>query len=241
VTDATEATDRGIVLQLRRGAPARDRREDLPVAEMVVVGVAVFTITALAFFRVAILPSIGADLAMSTAQLGLFSATYAVGRVLTDLPAGQLADRIPVVSVMRRAAWIVALGSGLLAIAPVSAVAFAGMFVLGVGTALANTSGATYFSTVAPESRRGLAVSGFQLGGQAFGPAISGALATLGTWRTSGMAAVFIAVASSSGRTGVGSPPCSLPTPTAAVEVATAPGRGRSRGRCGSCSTPFHS
>jgi hypothetical protein len=150
VTDATEATDRGIVLQLRRGAPARDRREDLPVAEMVVVGVAVFTITALAFFRVAILPSIGADLAMSTAQLGLFSATYAVGRVLTDLPAGQLADRIPVVSVMRRAAWIVALGSGLLAIAPVSAVAFAGMFVLGVGTALANTSGATYFSTVAP-------------------------------------------------------------------------------------------
>jgi MFS family permease len=103
-----------------------------------------------------------------------------------------------VMSVMRRAAWIVALGSGVLAIAPVSAVAVVGIFVLGVGTALANTSGATYFSTAAPVSHRGLAVSGFagfQLGGQAFGPAISGALATLGTWRTSEMAAVFIAVA----------------------------------------------
>ena len=185
-------------LQLRRRASARGRQSDLPVAEMVVVGAAVFTITALAFFRVAILPSIGADLSMSTAQLGLFSATYAVGRVLTDLPAGHLADRLPVVTVMRRAAWIVALGSALLALAPVSAVAFVGMFVLGVGTALCNTSGATYFSTVAPVSRRGLAVSGFagsQLGGQAFGPAISGALATLGTWRTSELAAVFIAVA----------------------------------------------
>src|SRR4051812_19563811 len=126
-----------MALQLRRRATERGRASTLPVAEMVVVGVAGFTITALAFFRVAILPSIGDDPAMSAAPLGLFSATYAVGRVLTALPAGHLADRLPVVSIMRRAALIVALGSGLLAIAPVSGVAFVGMFILGIGTALA--------------------------------------------------------------------------------------------------------
>jgi MFS family permease len=171
---------------------------ELPVAEMAVVGAAVFTITALAFFRVAILPSIGDELVMSTAQLGLFSATYAVGRVLTDVPAGHLADRLPVMSIMRRAAVLVAAGSLLLAVAPLSAVAFVGIFLLGVGTALANTTGATYFSTVAPVSRRGLAVSGFaaaQLGGQAFGPAISGGLASLGTWRLAELAAAVIAAA----------------------------------------------
>lgn len=82
------------------------------------MGGAVFTITALAFFRVPILPSIGDDLAMSTTQLGMFTATYALGRLLTDVPAGAMADRLPATSIVSRAAWLVAGGSALLAGAP---------------------------------------------------------------------------------------------------------------------------
>jgi MFS family permease len=153
---------------------------------MVVIGSAVFAVTALAWFRVPLLPSIGDDLSMSTPQLGLLTATYAVGRLATDVPAGVFADRLPAATLMRAAALSVGVGSALLAAAPAAAAAFVAVFVLGTSTALANTTGATYFSGSAPIARRGLSVSGFagaQLAGQAFGPAIAGALAVTGSWR----------------------------------------------------------
>lgn len=180
-----------------RRQAARLRSSELPIAEMATMGGAVFTITALAFFRVPILPSMGDDLSMSTTQLGMFTATYALGRLLTDVPAGAMADRLPAISIVSRAAWLMAAGSALLAGAPVALAAYAAIFVLGVGTALTNTTGAAYFSTVAPVSRRGIAVSGFaaaQLGGQAFGPAIAGGLASFGGWRTAEAIAVAVAL-----------------------------------------------
>lgn len=168
----------------------------LPVGEMVAVGAAVFVVTTLAFFRIPLLPSIGRDLSMSTTQLGVLTATYGVGRLVSDVPAGLLADRLPATSVLRLAAGLVACGSlgiAVAPVAPVALVAFVGMFVIGVGTALTNTSGVAFFSTVAPVSRRGTAVSGFsaaQLGGQALGAAVAGGIAAAATWRvTEGIAA----------------------------------------------------
>jgi len=179
-------------------ASALLRRSELPIGDMVMVGTGVLTITGLAFFRVPLLPSIGEDLSMSTTQLGALTATYAVGRLATDVPAGAMADRLPAGSIFRRAGCLVAAGSAAMALAPTAVVAYAAIFVLGVGTALTNTTGAAYFSTVAPVAHRGMAVSGFaaaQLGGQAFGPAVAGLLATLGGWRMTEGVATGIAVA----------------------------------------------
>jgi predicted MFS family arabinose efflux permease len=136
-------------------------RMKLPVAQMLAVGAAVMTMTALAFFRVPILPAIGDDLHMSTTQLGLMTTVYAVGRLLMDVPAGIMVDSRPLVMILRLAGGLIALGSLLLAVAPVAAVAYLAIFTLGTGTALTNTTGAAYFSTIAPVARRGMSISGF--------------------------------------------------------------------------------
>jgi MFS family permease len=161
------------------------------------MGEAVFTITALAFFRVPILPSIGDDLAISTTQLGMFTATYALGRLLTDVPAGAMADRLPATSIVSRAAWLVAAGSALLAGAPVALVAYAAIFVLGVGTAVTNTSGAAYFSTVragVPPGDRRVGVCGRPARRPGVRARHSRGLTSFGGWRTAEAIAVAVAV-----------------------------------------------
>lgn len=170
-----------------------------PLSSFLLVGGSVFTVTMLAFFRVPLLPSIGADLDMSASTLGLATATYAVGRLATDLPAGRLVDRLAEGQLLVIGTTVIGLGSLLIAIAPASWVVFAALAVLGVGTALTNTTGATFFATAGPARRRGTAVSGFsaaQLGGQSFGPAIAGLLAdAFGSWRGAEGVAVGLAVA----------------------------------------------
>ena len=197
----------------------------LPVAQMLTVGAAVMTVTALAFFRVPILPAIGDDLNMSTTQLGLMTTVYAVGRLLTDVPAGALVDTKPAVSILRISAVLIGLGSLLMAIAPIALVAYLAIFTLGMATALTNTTGAAYFSTIAPVSRRGMAVSSFaafQLGGQAFGPALAGVAASLGTWRSAEALAVAIAVALVGVLALVGTSATSLSRPVSSESEATA-------------------
>ncbi len=192
-------------------------RMKLPVAQMLAVGAAVMTMTALAFFRVPILPAIGDDLHMSTTQLGLMTTVYAVGRLLMDVPAGIMVDSRPLVMIMRLAGGLIALGSLLLAVAPVAAVAYLAIFTLGTGTALTNTTGAAYFSTIAPVARRGMSISGFaafQLGGQAFGPAVAGVVAGFGSWRSAEVLAVVVGVVVVVGLPVVRFMPASIERPT---------------------------
>ncbi len=163
-----------------RGAQPSLLRSSLPV------GLATVVITTAAFFRVPLLPEIGDDLSMSAADLGILTTVFALGRLITDIPAGRLADRVKVRRMMSNSAMLVGLASVVLAMAPVSLVAYVAAFLLGLGSALTNTTGMTHFSSTASAGRRGASVSIFAAGllvGQAIGPTLGGLLASLGGWR----------------------------------------------------------
>ncbi len=173
-------------------------------------------ITMAAFFRVPLLPSIGADLSMSAAQLGLLTTVFALGRLVADIPAGWFADRIRPSRMMAISALVVGAGGAVLGGSQTAGVALVAAFLLGVGSATTNTTGMTFFSHAAPASRRGTALSAFSaalLAGQAFGPTVGGVVAGFGTWRSAmGVSAAICAVTAA----GLG---------TSRSEVGAAPGR----------------
>ncbi len=171
-------------------AVAQDVR--LPTRGMLVVGGFVLAISIAAFFRVPLLPSVGAELSMSAAQLGLLTTVFGAGRLATDIPAGRLADRLSPVAMLGIAGAALGIGSTAFGLAPTSTWAIAAAFVLGIASATANTSGMTYFSTAAPRHQRGMAMAGFSaalLGGQAIGPALGGGLGDAIGWRSTMVAA----------------------------------------------------
>ena len=63
-------------------------RPTLPLA------VCVLLASTVAWFRVPLLPDIGAELTMSPTALGWTVTLFGVGRLMMDLPAGRLADRV---------------------------------------------------------------------------------------------------------------------------------------------------
>lgn len=160
------------------------------------VGFSVFATTLVAFFRVTLLPDIGAELSLSAADLGLVTTAFALGRLVADLPAGRMADRWPVTVNQGVAAAGVALASGVLAMAGDLVAVIGAAFVLGVASSVSNTVGMTYFSTMAAPEQRGRALARFSsalLVGQSLGPAVAGLLTALGSWRM--VAAVGAAMA----------------------------------------------
>ncbi|HEY4606795.1 MAG TPA: MFS transporter, partial [Acidimicrobiia bacterium] len=110
---------------------------------------AVLTLTAIAFFRVALLPELGRDLSMSTLQLGAVTTVFAVGRLVTDLPGGHFADRLRASSMIAFSATGVALGSLVLGLSVAALTVYGAAFLLGVSSATTNASGMTFFSNVA--------------------------------------------------------------------------------------------
>jgi MFS family permease len=153
---------------------------------MVLVGGVVLTISIGAFFRVPLLPSIGAELSMSAGQLGLVTTVFAIGRLVTDIPAGRLADRLPPLRSLAMAGFVLAVGSALLATAPLPRWVFSAAFLLGIASAIANTTGMAFFSSAVPARYRGSSMAVFSaalLGGQALGPMIGGLVASATDWR----------------------------------------------------------
>ncbi len=159
------------------------------------VHLGVFFITIAAHVRAPLLPEMGRDLSMSPTQLGGFMSTFALGRILADIPAGRLTDHRPARLMLAVGALIVA-GSGVLAgVAPNVLIAFAASFLLGVGSAWTNTTGIAA-SAEAPRARRGMAMAGFAAAlmvGQAFGPAFGGFAASIWDWRVAFVGAAGIA------------------------------------------------
>lgn len=150
------------------------------------VSTAVLVLTAIAFFRTALLPEFGRELAMSTFQLGMLTTTFGIGRLVTDLPGGHLADRIRAPRLMAVSAGGVALGSLILGLSAVVLGVYAAAFVLGVSSATTNATGMTFFSNVGGAGHRGTSMAVFSaalLGGQAAGPAVAGLLSSAGGWR----------------------------------------------------------
>jgi MFS family permease len=163
---------------------------------------AVLTLTALAFFRVALLPEFGRELAMTTVQLGLVTTVFAVGRLVADLPGGHFADRIRARSLIALSAAGVAVGSLMIGVSVVVLTVYLGAFILGISSATTNATGMTFFSNVTGSSHRGTSMAVFSaalLGGQALGPAVAGLIASAGGWRLAmvlaSAAAVVTAVA----------------------------------------------
>ncbi|MFA9444256.1 MFS transporter [Egicoccus sp. AB-alg6-2] len=154
---------------------------------MTLVGGVVLLISIGAFFRVPLLPSIGDELSMSPGQLGLITTVFALGRLVTDIPAGRMADRIPPLRSLGLAGAILAVGSIGVASAGAGVWVITAAFALGIASALANTTGMTFFSTAAPAAQRGTSMAVFSaalLGGQALGPMIGGAIGGAAGWRT---------------------------------------------------------
>lgn len=155
---------------------------------------AVLTLTAIAFFRVALLPELGRELAMTTFQLGLVTTIFAVGRLVADLPGGHFADRVRARSLIALSAVGVAAGSLVMGVSVAALTIYIGAFALGVSSSTTNATGMTFFSNVGGDSHRGTSMAVFSaalLGGQALGPAVAGVLASAGGWRL----AMFVASA----------------------------------------------
>lgn len=169
-----------------------------PARQMLLVGGLVLAISVAAFFRVPILPSVGADLGMTAGQLGLITTVFALGRLVTDIPAGRLADRTPPTWSLGGAGLVLALGSLAFGSARSAAWVIAAAAVLGVASAVSNTTGMTFFSTATPAAQRGMAMAGFSaalLGGQALGPMVGGLLAGAWGWRTAVLSASVVGIA----------------------------------------------
>jgi len=138
-----------------------------------------------AFFRIPLVAEIGSELKLSSVGVGALASLFAIGRVVTDVPAGRLTDRVRPGVMMAIAGALVAVGSGLLALAQTAWVAYVGVFVAGAGSAWTLTTSMAFFAR-APKARRGQSLSFMAaalMTGQAIGPAIAGVMADVFDWR----------------------------------------------------------
>jgi DHA1 family multidrug resistance protein-like MFS transporter len=162
----------------------------LPGGVVLAVGVA-------SFMRAPLLPEIGEDLRVGAADLALITTAFAVGRLMMDLPAGRLADRLPPGPALAGTGLGVAISATILGTAQSLAQALVGVFFLGVASSLTNTTGMTLFATSAPAARRGAAMAGFSMAlmtGQTLGPAVGGLIAGIGGWRAAQAVAAAIGI-----------------------------------------------
>jgi len=162
----------------------------LPGGVVLAVGVA-------SFMRAPLLPEIGRDLKVGAADLALITTAFAIGRLLMDLPAGRLADRLPPGPALAGTGLGVAISAAILGTAQSLAQATLGVFFLGVASSLTNTTGMTLFATSAPAARRGAAMAAFSMAlmtGQTLGPAVGGLIAGIGGWRAAQAVAAAIGI-----------------------------------------------
>jgi MFS transporter, DHA1 family, multidrug resistance protein len=166
-----------------------------------IMAAVVLALGTVAFFRVALLPAIGDSLLLRPGLLSLLTVVFGVGRLLADLPAGHVADRMQPLRAFAAAGLALALGSLLLAGAHSLALLLVAAAVLGVASSVVNTTGMTYFSH-APVERRGKSLAMFSaalLGGQSLGPAVAGIASGSTGWRATeagaGVAAALIGLA----------------------------------------------
>jgi MFS family permease len=165
----------------------RRLRATTGLREPSLVSTAVLTLTAVAFFRVALLPEFGRELSMSTFQLGVVTTVFALGRLAADLPGGHFADKVRPRRLMALAGGGVALGSLVIGLSVVALTVYAASFLLGISSSTTNATGMTFFSKATGARHRGTSMAVFSaalLGGQAVGPAAAGLIASVGGWRT---------------------------------------------------------
>ncbi len=153
---------------------------------MAVVATIVFAVAVAAFARIPLLPDIGSDLSLTAGEIGLLTTAFGLGRLLTDLPAGRLADAVVPTVGLTGAGLLLALSCALLASAGTFAVALGASALIGCASALTNTTGMYVFATAADAHRRGASMAIYVtalMSGQIVGPALGGAIGSLAGWR----------------------------------------------------------
>ena len=122
---------------------------------MAVVATIIFAVAVAAFARIPLLPDIGSDLSLTAGEIGLLTTAFGLGRLLTDLPAGRLADAVVPTVGLTGAGLLLALSCAVLASAEAFAVALGASALIGCASALTNTTGMYVFATAADAHRRG--------------------------------------------------------------------------------------
>jgi MFS family permease len=161
------------------------------------VGAAIFAVAVAAFSRIPLLPDIGRDLSLTTGEIGLLTTTFGLGRLVTDLPAGRLSGAVSPSAALAAAGAGLAASCALLAVSQSLAEALVASALIGCASALTNTTGMYAFATATRAERRGASLAlytGALMSGQMAGPALGGAIGSLGGWRPALWVAAAIGV-----------------------------------------------
>ena len=162
------------------------------------VGAIIFAVAVAAFGRIPLLPDIGRALDLDAGEIGLLITAFGLGRLLTDLPAGRLADAVAPAVGLAGAGGLLALSCGMLAAAESLAAALASSALIGCASALTNTTGMYVFATTGAAKRRGAHMGLYitaLMSGQMLGPVLGGVIGSLAGWRVAIAVSAAIGVA----------------------------------------------
>ncbi len=127
-----------------------------------------------------ILPLYGRTFGVNGALIGLIVSAYPIARLLTNTPAGRLADRFGRRPFLLGGMCFTAVSSIICGLAPVYAVLLFGRFLEGIGSALFITSAQATIADISTPDNRGRMMSTFQgsfLLGSTAGPTVGGLIA----------------------------------------------------------------
>ena len=140
---------------------------------------------------VPIIPLYGRTFEVSTAMVGLLVTSFGVARLIFNLPAGRLADRIGRRKLLITGPLISAAGASLAFLAPDFWLLMGALSIQGIGSAIYATAAMTTLADISTDENRGRMMSlhqGSLLLGTSFGPSIGGLIG--GTF---GLESVFLA------------------------------------------------
>lgn len=148
--------------------------------------IALFLTTAISSLRIPLLPEIGAQLDVGSGEIGVITAVFGFGRIITNIPAGRIADRLsPALSSLFAALFMTA-GTTVIALAPGFAQLLVGIAITGSASAMMNTTAMTTLTRSAAPGKRGAAMATYStslMTGQIVGPALAGVSAAVLSWR----------------------------------------------------------
>jgi MFS family permease len=149
---------------------------------------------------VPVLPAYAADFDLDAAQLGIVVGVFGVGRLLVNLPAGLLAQRVDRRGLLLWSTLTVVLGQVLTGLAVDYPTLLAARLFTGLAGGVAITSGMALLADLTTPENRGRDMStlqAFQLMGGALGPVVGGLLYTVSdarmTFVLSGLGALVVA------------------------------------------------
>nr|WP_238363294.1 MFS transporter [Actinopolymorpha pittospori] len=145
---------------------------------------------------VPVLPLYATEFGANATQLGLLIALFGIGRLVVNIPAGMLSERLDPRKMLLVSVACVVVLQAVTAFAPSLTVLLVLRFVAGLAGGMAITSGMTLVVHLTSSADRGRAMSllqGCQLIGGAFGPALGGLVASLWGYRAPFLACGLLA------------------------------------------------